>query len=348
MVSGTNGQATTTALSITRLAGTGGCLSVNSTGYVVTSTCSGGSVSAANITPGVFNNGTAGAYAFPSDLGIGTTTTSNLPAGFTAYQTSTFLGRIGIGTQSPAASIDLSGTSGLTAFRIMHAAAGDTSFATGVSGDNFLRFSFLANGELKWSAGSTSNDIELFRNAAGSLGVQGLNGVSSTQGFVVLTSTSGGGASGGSPILDVDTLNSRVGVGTAYPSSSLHVAGDLFVTGTSTFTAHVIATGTTPTVAGDGNPSGGGQTCGTWSTIKGTDFAGQINTASATVANGACRITFTTKFSNPPICIATVASSSLGSLNIRTQATTTAAASFTFSGATNANGATFNYICVGL
>lgn len=84
------------------------CLSVSSAGLVATTTCGGGgTVAASAVTAGVFGSGN---FAFPSSLGVNTSTQVSLPANFAVYGTAqttatTTLaingGNVGIGTSTP-------------------------------------------------------------------------------------------------------------------------------------------------------------------------------------------------------------------------------------------------------
>ncbi|MBI2623588.1 MAG: hypothetical protein HYW65_03370, partial [Candidatus Liptonbacteria bacterium] len=60
-----------------------------------------GTVSAQNVTPNVFNNGTAGNYSFPSSVGIATSTNVSIPQELSVYGDQYVSGNVGIGTTSP-------------------------------------------------------------------------------------------------------------------------------------------------------------------------------------------------------------------------------------------------------
>lgn len=76
-------------------------------------TCLSGTVSAANVLPGLFNSSqstSTGNFAFPASLGVGTSTTA-LPTGvgFAVYPTSTFFGNVGLGTTQPSSALHIIG-----------------------------------------------------------------------------------------------------------------------------------------------------------------------------------------------------------------------------------------------
>lgn len=126
---------------------------------------------------------------------------------------------LGIGTAATTArglSIGVDGSTVTQGLTVIGASAGNTSFATDVTGDTQLRFSFLDTGQLKWSSGAASPDISVLREGAGSLAVQGLNSTNSVNGFEVLQ------AAGGN-IFDVDTTDGFVGAGTSSPFAQLSV-----------------------------------------------------------------------------------------------------------------------------
>jgi hypothetical protein len=51
-------------------------------------------------------------------------------------------------------------------FRVENDNATNLPFSTFVTGDNFLRYSFLGDGTMKWGAGATVADTNLYRSAA--------------------------------------------------------------------------------------------------------------------------------------------------------------------------------------
>lgn len=73
------------------------------------------------------------------------------------------------------AKLDVYGA-GSTAIRAEQTAASDVSFATYVTGDAQLRFSFLADGTQKWGSGSAVGDVTLSRAAANQLSILGVTG----------------------------------------------------------------------------------------------------------------------------------------------------------------------------
>jgi len=78
-------------------------VSGNITGATITGGQTNGAVSAANVTPDVFNRlqGGSGNYAFPGNLGIATTTTVNLPQALSVYGGGYFSGNVGVGITNP-------------------------------------------------------------------------------------------------------------------------------------------------------------------------------------------------------------------------------------------------------
>lgn len=79
-------------------------------------------------------------------------------------------GRIRLGGADGSAMFDVIGATTLVpGMRIQADAAAAVGFATFVAADSFTRFSFLANGEMKWGGGGVAGDTNLYRAAADSL-----------------------------------------------------------------------------------------------------------------------------------------------------------------------------------
>lgn len=79
-------------------------------------------------------------------------------------------GRFRIGGADGSAMVDVIGaTDSIQGLRIQGDATDAISFSTYVAADSFLRFSFLATGELKWGGGSGASDTNLYRSAANTL-----------------------------------------------------------------------------------------------------------------------------------------------------------------------------------
>jgi hypothetical protein len=121
------------------------------------------------------------------------------------------------------ATLDVAGSAGVTAFRVMHAAAGDTSFSTGVAGDSFLRYAFLADGTMKWGPGTAVGDVQLYRSGTRRLAIIPIGGDTDAT-FIVASSA-------GATVLSVDTSNQRVGVGNITAQEKLDVDGNVNVAG---------------------------------------------------------------------------------------------------------------------
>jgi len=70
----------------------------------------GSTISAGNVTAGVFgSNGSGGSYAFPGNLGVNTSTQTSLPEPLSVYGGGYFSGNVGIGTTTPVNALDVNG-----------------------------------------------------------------------------------------------------------------------------------------------------------------------------------------------------------------------------------------------
>ena len=158
-------------------------------------------------------------------------------ANFQVYATNNyFSGNVGIGTTSPWGKLSVTGTGtgtgvnfllansantpifkvlddgtatltgGLTASALSAFSGGLTSYASSTIGDG------TATGGLTISGGATTTGYFLAQNTTDSI-----------TGFQILD------ADGGTPILNIDTTNERVGIGTTGPGAKLHVVGTLLV-----------------------------------------------------------------------------------------------------------------------
>lgn len=164
-----------------------------------------GSVSASNITGGVFG---AGNFSFPSSLGIGTSTQVGLPQSLSVYGGGFFSGNVGIGTINPwyPLSVLSDGSLAPGAATYMNVAVFDNA--------NFSRGIWLG-----YDSGVAN--IALIGADIG----PGTN--SSSLAFVV---NNGGGNGGWSEAMRINNLG-NVGIGTAIPSSRLTVSGNIYATG---------------------------------------------------------------------------------------------------------------------
>jgi hypothetical protein len=88
-------------------------------------------------------------------------------------------------------------------------ASNDWLAVSKVSGDANQRFILKANGEMQWGDGTSAPDAVLTRSGAGSIQLQPTSGNDSTTAFAVKN------AAGTFRSLDVDTVNSRLGVNVA-------------------------------------------------------------------------------------------------------------------------------------
>ncbi len=169
-------------------------------------------------------------------------------------------GNVGIGTASPSASLNVVRSTAGEIIKVQSTDGGatveglvsvqgdnaaDKAISVQVTSDTFARFVVTADGQVAFGSGSGSRDVGIYRSAAktltlydnvsgstnAALVVQGTGlfktPVDSTTGFQIQD------ADGGTPILNVDTDNERVGIGTAAPSDKLEVVGDIVSKGTS-------------------------------------------------------------------------------------------------------------------
>lgn len=189
--------------------------------------------------------------------------------------TSTFAGALCINGAGCTAQVDLKSKAGITALRIENVTVADTAFSTFVTGDNFLRFSFLGDGTQKWAGGPFSPDVQLSRVASGTLAIQALNsattalfGIGSTTPYATLSVLSGAGT----------------GVAFAVSTTSGQNIGGYDNDG------HRFTAGYTPVIS----------TCGTGSpSITGDDQTGTITTGTAATA---CTMTFAKPYAVTPVC----------------------------------------------
>jgi len=186
-----------------------------------------GTISAGNVTSGVFgiNQGTT-SYAFPSALGVGTTTTAGLPANGLYVA-----GSVGIGTANTLHALE---------FFPATVASGGIGFGTDTelyrSGANTLA---LASGDV---LNIVNGSLQVGGTAVVTSGriVQSANGSSSTPAFAFSSDTNTGLYSGGADILrlvtggadqvNIDALG-KVGIATSTPTQKLEVVGKVKISG---------------------------------------------------------------------------------------------------------------------
>jgi hypothetical protein len=102
--------------------------------------------------------------------------------------------------------------------RISQAGVAGALISGYVDGDAQSRFYLQADGTMTWGPGSATGDITFVRTGVAAVKFQGLGGNDSVTGFQILRANA-------NPVLNVDTLNTRVGIGTAAPTSPLHAVG---------------------------------------------------------------------------------------------------------------------------
>lgn len=112
----------------------------------------------------------------------------------------------------------------IPAVRISQAGVAGALISGLVDGDAQPRFGLQADGTMTWGPGTGAGDITFVRTAAAAVKFQGLGGHDAVTGFQILRANA-------NPVLNVDTLNTRVGIGTAAPATALDVAGVVNVTG---------------------------------------------------------------------------------------------------------------------
>ena len=257
----------------TTLAGAGNIL--------MTGTISGLSISAGNITAGVFGGiGNAANYAFEGNVGFGTSSQVGLPQKFSVYGSGYFSGNVGIGTSAPTNPLTLNSTAtvaeqingtGANTYIYLTNGSGTVQFGN-YGGQAFFQaasgydvglydgtgalgvlvksaytqinpFLFINhNGNVSMVINSAGSNYGMIQNDAGDVWSLAYKGVYTSLGTPVLSWTGGG----------------KVGIGTTYPSSTLHVIGDLRVSASATIPNLYDAGGNkyvTSTSAGGGSVS---------------------------------------------------------------------------------------------
>lgn len=198
----------------------------------------GSSITAGNVTAGVFgSNGLGGSYAFPlaGNLGVNTSTANSLPQPLSVYGGGYFSGSVGIGTTTPGTALDVNGditdenlisspflttsaTGKLQAGTVLGTANGGTATTTALG---TLAF---ASTPLSASLGGTATTTSLGTNAFTSTAFLPI--ATAATSTWVLTSVGGSWvaaapAAGGLSSYNVSSANAFISVSTTTTSASL-------------------------------------------------------------------------------------------------------------------------------
>ncbi len=234
--------------------GNGNALTVDGTIY--SSNNFSGSVTANNVTPGVFDGASGGNYAFNGWLGVATTTQVGLPAALSVYGNSYFTGKMSLGTTtvpsfSDALTIDgnvkILGTGNLTI------TSGNLSVDSG--GSSYYKGALAVGTSSNpgvFSVGSGSSKLLMVSNTG--VGIMKINSpfyaldVSGTVNAVTFIGNIGAGnVTAGSFGSGTFTFPSLLGVGSAVaPSSTLTVTGDIYASGNVAVGGIFLGNGTVP------------------------------------------------------------------------------------------------------
>lgn len=184
--------------------------------------------------------------------------------------------RVRINSAAGSATLDLKGDSGITAFRIEHAATSDIGFSSFVTGDGFIRFYFAPNGDMYWGSGTAAADIYLRRSSTRNLAVQPVGGDSTTT-FRVLNNA-------GSDVFSVDTTNTRIGIGTTAPAATIQAQGNVSASSYTSSINNAVGFFGTASYAVSASWAPGGPGGGVTSITAGDGLSGGTITSTGTIA----------------------------------------------------------------
>lgn len=199
-----------------------------------------GSINPASIFSGKFASSTGGGnFSFPASLGIATSSNISLPQPLSVYGNAYVSGNVGFGVISPTHKIELAASTlpaGGIAFGDVELYRDTANRLAIAGGDSFN----IPNGSLQIGT------LPVITSVWQHLGT----GVAGGPGFAFISDTNTGLYSSAADVVGLSTggvarltvnASGNVGIGTSFPSSTLHVIGSAIVTGNVTTTNLVIS-----------------------------------------------------------------------------------------------------------